>query len=113
MNQHLLAKGGQVEHLIDLFTIVSGNPRGFTIRAAGICAQAECQPASDTEFAGSAKCAETGNDMVARFHRAHFAAHGAHDTRSLVSGNCGQGMGVRTIYKMQVRMAKTTGLGVD
>ncbi len=51
--------------------------------------------------------------MVTRLDRAHFAADSAHNARSLMARNTRQRMRVSAVNKVEVRMAKPAGLGVD
>ena len=113
VDQHLFGEGRQIEHLTHGFAPVSRDARWRGLIAAGVSAHAQGHAAGNAEFAVSAEGGQAGNDVIARLDRLHFAADRADDARRFVAGNGRKRVGIRTVDKMQVRMAQSAGLGID
>ena len=113
MHQHHFGISRQVQHLVDDAAIGTCQARGFAGLAPGFAAKAQGHPASNAIFAMAAECAQAGDNGVTDLNGAHFAAHGLHNTRRLMTRNRGQGMRICPFDEMQIAMAKPAGRSAD
>ena len=113
VDQHLVGKGRQVEHLRHGFAAIACDARRSGLRAAGIAAEAQSHPAGHAEFAVTAEGGQAGDHVIARLHGLHFAADGAHHARRLVARDGRQRVRIGAVDEVQVRVAQAAGLGVD
>ena len=113
VDQHLLGKGRQVEHLRHGFAAIACDARRSGLRAAGIAAETQGHPAGHAELTMPTEGGQAGDHVVARLDRLHFAADGAHHARRLVARDGRQRVRIGAVDEVQVRVAQAAGLGVD
>ena len=113
VDQHLLGKRRQVEHLRNGLAAIACDARRGGLRPAGISAEAQGHPPGHAELAMAAECGQAGDHMVARLDRFHFAADRAHHARCLMARNGRQRVRIGAVDEVQIRMTQAAGLGVD
>ena len=61
----------------------------------------------------SAECREAGDDVITRFHRAHFLADLFHDARGLMAEDGWKRVGVGPLDEVQIGVTDAGGGGAD